>query len=362
MQGFAEILIETCGDSEQGRTKEFLERISTAAARMDRLIADALNYSRSVRQELPLEDVDAEALLRGMLDSYPELQPEKAHIRVEGRLPTVLANQAGLTQCFSNLLGNAVKFVRPGELPRIRVWASDRDGWVRIWVEDNGIGISREMLPRVFDMFSRASKAYEGTGIGLALVRKVVQRMGGRVGVESEEGKGSRFWIELKGGEAKARGVQAPAFSAARGGGEGTVLYVEDEEGDAHFMKQAFRRNGLAERIRLVRDGRAAIDYLSGAREYSDRETYPVPALVLLDLNLPQVPGFQVLKWIRNHPDYARTPVVVFTSSTREDDRVKARELGAHDFIAKPSSWLGFVQVVETLKATWLAQTPNGAP
>ena len=179
-----------------------MERISVSAARMDRLITDALEYSRSVRQELPLEEVDAGGLLRGMLDTYPELQPAKAHIQVEN-LPPVLANEAGLTQVFSNLLGNAVKFVKPGEKPEIRVRAeiladtSDSAGprWVRIWVEDEGIGISKEMLPRVFDMFSRGNKSFEGTGIGLALVRKVTHRMGGRTGVESEPGKGSRFWV-----------------------------------------------------------------------------------------------------------------------------------------------------------------------
>src|SRR5262249_34561557 len=155
------------------------------------LITDALNYSRLVRQELPLTDVGTGGLLRGMLDSYPELQPSKAHIQVEGELPVVLGNEAGLTQCFSNLLENAVKFVKPGQKPQIRVWADEREGWSRIWVEDKGIGISKEMLPRVFDMFSRGSKSYEGTGIGLALVRKVAQRMGGRAGAESEEGNGS---------------------------------------------------------------------------------------------------------------------------------------------------------------------------
>jgi signal transduction histidine kinase len=87
--------------------------------------------------------------------------------------------------------------VRPGERAQIRVWSEERDGWARIWVEDQGIGIPREMLPRVFDMFSHGGGGYEGTGIGLALVRKVVLRMGGRLGVESEEGRGSRFWIEL---------------------------------------------------------------------------------------------------------------------------------------------------------------------
>jgi signal transduction histidine kinase len=102
-----------------------------------------------------------------------------------------------LTQCFSNLLGNAVKFRKPGQTPEIRIWAEQRDRWARIWVEDNGIGISKSMLPRVFDMFSRGHRTHEGTGIGLALVRKVMDRMGGKTGVESEEGKGSRFWLEL---------------------------------------------------------------------------------------------------------------------------------------------------------------------
>ena len=197
MKGFGELVSDLCATCEHHERREFIRKIMISAERMDRLITDALNYSRSVRQELPLEDVDAGALLRGMLDNYPELQPTKAHIRIEGELPVVVGNPAGLTQCLSNLLGNAVKFVKPGEKAEICVRADHRDGWARIWVEDKGIGIPKEMLPRVFDMFSRGSRNYEGTGIGLALVRKVAQRMGGRVGVESEPGKGSRFWVEL---------------------------------------------------------------------------------------------------------------------------------------------------------------------
>jgi PAS domain S-box-containing protein len=359
MRGFAEMAGVMCDGSEAGRAKEFLERISTAAERMDRLIADALNYSRTVRQELPLEEVDAEALLRGMLDSYPDLRPEKARIQVEGRLPVVLANQAGLTQVFSNLLGNAVKFVKPGERPHIRVRASQvlkhsqHGERVRIWVQDKGIGISKDMLPRVFDMFTRGSKDYEGTGIGLALVRKVAQRMGGKVGVESEEGQGSRFWIELSCGKAKAGGAQTAVPTGAEAG-EGTVLYVEDEESDATFMERAFKGKGLERKLRWVGSGRVAIDYLSGSGKFGDREKYPVPALVLLDLNLPQVSGFGVLEWMRNSPNYVRTPVVMFSSSTREDDRVKAKALGADEFVAKPSSGLKFGEVVEWLRERWL--------
>jgi signal transduction histidine kinase len=183
---------------------------------MDCLIKDALDYSRSVRQELPLEDVDTDRLLWGMLESYPELQASRLHVQVVGRLPVVRGNQAGLTQCLSNLLENAVKFAKPEQVPEIRVWAevaeSPKQGaqasaaaWIRIYVEDKGIGIAAGLLPRVFDMFSRGNKKAAGTGIGLALVRKVTQRMGGRVGVESEEGVGSRFWLELQKAEPAGR-------------------------------------------------------------------------------------------------------------------------------------------------------------
>jgi CheY-like chemotaxis protein len=313
-----------------------------------------------MRQELPLRDVDAGAVLRGMLESYPELQPSGAHIQVEGELPVVLGNEAGLTQCFSNLLGNAVKFVRPGQKPQVRVWAEERDGWARLWVEDKGTGISKEMLPRVFEVFSRGNKDYEGTGIGLALVRKMTQRMGGRAGVESEEGKGSRFWIELKLGEARAKLERVKVAPPEPNGG--TVLYVEDEENDALLMSRAFAGKGLESALRVVVDGRAAIEYLSGAGQYGNRKEYPVPSVVLLDLNLPQVPGFEVLKWMRKHPDYARTPVVVFSSSTREDDRVKALELGASEFVSKPGSWLEFGEVVEGLRARWMGAAEARGP
>ena len=110
----------------------------------------------------------------------------------------------------------------------------------------------------------------------------------------------------------------------------------------------------------MVTDGRAAMDYLSGAGDYGDREKYPVPGLVLLDLNLPQIGGFQVLQWIRNNPDYARTPVVMFSSSTREDDRVRAKDLGADEFVAKPSSGLKFGEVVERLEGRWMGKGRGG--
>ncbi len=201
MQGFADLIEEECAGCVRNTAQQYFRRIRAASTRMDQLIQDSLNYSKAVRDEIPTEPVDLGELLAGLLETYPNLQPEKADIQLAGELPTVLGSAAALTQCFSNLLGNAVKFVTLGVHPRVRVWA-EVDGaasaMVRIWIQDNGIGVPKNQHQRIFGMFQRATKDYEGTGVGLAIVQKVVQRMGGQVGVESEEGKGSRFWLLLR--------------------------------------------------------------------------------------------------------------------------------------------------------------------
>jgi signal transduction histidine kinase len=210
MEAFGKILMEENAPQLDPAGKDFLRRIVDSARRMDQLITDSLSYSKIVRGEMELSPVDVGALLRGMIESYPEFQPPKAEIELAGDIPLVLGNQAALTQCFSNLLGNAVKFVAPDKLPKIRVWPEVRQktgpeqsiasetGLVRIYVEDNGIGIPPEFREKIFAMFQKLSKNYQGTGIGLALVKKVVERMKGRVGVESAPDQGSRFWVELR--------------------------------------------------------------------------------------------------------------------------------------------------------------------
>jgi signal transduction histidine kinase len=215
MQGFASMLTEECNAELGTSGKEYLRRIAKSANRLDALILDVLNYSKLIRAELNLEGVDAHAFIQGIVESYPNLQPPVADIKLEDRLPSVLVNPAAFTQIISNLLGNAVKFVAPGNKPQVRVWAeavplpdqkangnppgSTSGRRVRLWIEDNGIGIPADAHERIFLMFQRIhpSGQFEGTGIGLTIVRKAVQRMGGEVGVVSELGKGSKFWIEL---------------------------------------------------------------------------------------------------------------------------------------------------------------------
>lgn len=172
-------------------------------ARLDRMIQEVLCYTRLSRHEICIERLDVDRLVRDIILERPEFQLPRAEIIVKTPLLPMQGHEASLTQCLTNLLGNAVKFV-PGEVtPRVRIFNETVGGAVRLWIEDNGIGIPAELQPKLFEMFYRinSDKDYEGTGIGLAIVRKAVQRMGGTLGVESEPGRGSRFWVQLPKGD-----------------------------------------------------------------------------------------------------------------------------------------------------------------
>jgi signal transduction histidine kinase len=197
MQSFAKILADECGNAVNAVGKDCIRRIITSAQRMDELIADVLNYSRVIQSDTNAEPIDLDRLLRGILESYPGLQAPGVEIVADGPFPPVMGNEAGLTQCISNLLGNAVKFVAPGTFPRVRIWWEARGTRIRLFFQDVGIGIERASHERIFEIFQRLSRSCEGTGIGLAIVKKAIERMGGSVGLDSEPDKGSTFWLEL---------------------------------------------------------------------------------------------------------------------------------------------------------------------
>lgn len=198
LQGFSDVLLADYADKLDAEGQSFLLRISKSAGRMDKLIQDVLSYSRVVRGEWPLEPVDVAQLLRGIAETYPMLAPENADITLEGDFPLVLGSEAMLMQIFSNLLGNAVKFVPSGTKPRIRVWAEPRGERLCLFVRDNGIGIAPDQHEKIFRIFHQGGKNFEGTGIGLAIVKKAVERMNGRVGVDSNLGQPTTFWIDVQ--------------------------------------------------------------------------------------------------------------------------------------------------------------------
>ena len=182
---------------EDGRL--YVERLQKAARRVQALVTDLLQYASVLDKETPLAEVDVEKLLRTVLQDFSETPAGRAaEMQSVTRPGRVMGHAATLQLVVANLLGNAAKFVRPGEQARIRLTVEETPETIRILVADRGIGIPPQALEKIFRPFERLQGgAYAGSGMGLAIVKKAVERMSGRVGVESVAGRGSRFWLEL---------------------------------------------------------------------------------------------------------------------------------------------------------------------
>lgn len=199
MNSYSQALLEDYAPQLDDTAKEYLNRIQRSSQRMERLTHDVLMYSRLVRSEVVLAKIDLREVMLDVVDQYEELQPPKAVIEIAPDLGRVIGHEVSLGQCLTNLLTNAVKFVAPGVKPQVKVFAEKRADKVRLWIEDNGIGIASEHQSRIFLIFERlhGREQYEGTGMGLAIVRKAMEKMGGSCGVTSDGKSGSRFWVEL---------------------------------------------------------------------------------------------------------------------------------------------------------------------
>jgi PAS domain S-box-containing protein len=199
---YARILVEDFGTSLGETGQDYAHRIINAAEKLDRLVQDLLSHVSLSRTDLPLEKVEmSTAITQVRADFSEEIHKVHAKVAMGSIEGIVLAHEPSLNLIIANLLSNALKYCKPGVPPAIAIRTDNRpDGMLRLWIEDEGIGIKPEYHERIFGVFQRLHTAdtYPGTGIGLALVRKGLERMGGHVGVESELGKGSRFWIDLR--------------------------------------------------------------------------------------------------------------------------------------------------------------------
>lgn len=238
MRGFSEMLIAEAGQSLSAQSQDYARRINESAHFMDALLRDLLAFSRISQQHVELTPVHLQPVVASVLARLQkEIQEKHARVESSGPWPVVLAHEPTLAQVLFNLVSNALKFVAPGVPPQIHLrveerieglmdkWISGSVGnpppthlstqppiqsstppppptaWVRVWVEDNGPGIAPDYQAQIFGLFTRLDgDKYAGTGIGLAIVQKGVERLGGRAGVESAVGQGSRFWFELQPG------------------------------------------------------------------------------------------------------------------------------------------------------------------
>ncbi len=211
MQGFSQLLVQMHAGNLGPTGCDYANYIDDAAQKMDRLLTDLLAFSHLSQQEMELAPVSLENVVESALEACESERFAKAvTIDCARTWPHVYAHAATLRQVMFNLINNAVKFVAD-TAPHVTLRAERREGGiVRVWVEDNGIGIPPEFQDRIFRVFQRlhTAAAYPGTGIGLSIVQKGMERMRGRVGLESTPRAGSKFWIEL---------TEAPAMGSAPG-------------------------------------------------------------------------------------------------------------------------------------------------
>jgi PAS domain S-box-containing protein len=193
-----------------GDAQRFIERTTAAVGRMQALIRDLLAYSRVGTRGDHFEAIDCDSVLRDVLDNLHAAIAETGAAVTHDPLPVVAGDPSQIRQLFQNLIGNAIKF-RRDEPPRVHVGAHAADGRWRMCVRDNGIGFEAEYAERIFVIFQRlhSRRTYPGTGVGLAICKKIVERHGGRMWVESEVGKGSTFWFDLPADEVADSGAAA---------------------------------------------------------------------------------------------------------------------------------------------------------
>ncbi|MEO6035148.1 MAG: ATP-binding protein [Verrucomicrobiota bacterium] len=208
VRGYVEAMVEDGQGELTAKSREYIDLILKSIFRLDSLTEDILTYGQLSQIASPKTPVHLDDLLKDIISLNPALEVPGV-VTIAMPLHTPIAERPLLSQCLTNLLDNAVKFVPAGVAPRIVVRTelktekanagTAESHWVRIYVEDNGIGISSEYHDRIFGIFERLGREgdFPGTGIGLAIVTKAMQRMGGRVGLSSESGQGAKFWIEL---------------------------------------------------------------------------------------------------------------------------------------------------------------------
>jgi PAS domain S-box-containing protein len=328
IQAFGERLQTKYGAGLEEEAQDYLTRMQKAAGRMRSLIQDLLAYSRVTTKTRPFTPVDLDTTARAVLADLA-IRLEETGGRVEiGDLPTIAADAMQMRQLFQNLIANALKFHRDDEPPIVRIYtqrpaqkAHAQEGQlVCVVVEDNGIGFDEKYAERIFAPFERlhTQNKYGGTGIGLAICRKIAERHGGSISVTSVPGQGSKFLIELALRQIEVESTVESAADSMQ------VLVVDDVKDTRQLLDMAF---GLAgHRTATASSGTEALELI--AKQRFDA--------VVLDIEMPHMDGWEVLEAIRLLPFGAQVPVILFTAHQDPDMEARAREAGAYALLNKP--------------------------
>ncbi|MBI5949513.1 MAG: PAS domain S-box protein [Chloroflexi bacterium] len=345
--GFAQVLQLDPLDEPQ---TEAVDHILKAGRHLLELIDEVLDISRieAGRLSLSIEPVHAGQLLTDTLALIRPLADQR-QITIQAEDAAchdyILADRQRLKQVLLNLLSNAIKYNRIGG--RVQVTCPPVEAGLRLMVTDTGPGLPPDKLQRLFNPFDRLGAevtGVEGTGLGLALSKHLVEAMGGTIGVESTPGIGSSFWVELPLAEAPAA-LPGPEPTAEPGGAvtspkieRHTILYIEDNLSNLHLMERILtHRHGF--RLVAAMQGSLGLDL---AREHH-------PDLILLDLHLPDMPGEVVLRELQLNPATSDIPVVILSADASRGQVARLLDAGARAYLTKPFDVAEFLSVTDSI-------------
>ena len=341
---------------DRGQVEDYLKKISVSSQHLLSLINDVLDMSRIESGKVTLEakPVHLPELVHELRDIVQAVVSEKDlsltldTVGVENE--DVIADPLRLEQILINVLANAVKFTPDGG--QISLWIVQKDtapaGYAdfEFHIKDNGIGMSEEFQKHIFEQFARERTStvskIQGTGLGMAITKSLVDMMGGRITVKSEQGKGSEFTISLRFpiGEAKT-GQTPPAAKASAFTGK-KLLVVEDNELNLEIASTLLKEAGFE--VDTAENGKIAVEKVEAAS--ADRYD-----LILMDIQMPEMDGYEATRRIRALPDTkkAALPIVAMTANAFEDDRKNALRAGMNGHIAKPLDIQKLFQVLSEL-------------
>lgn len=350
--GFAQLL--EMGDLTVGQIKS-VAHINKSGRHLLSLINDVLDISRieSGRVSMSIEPVPLQDVFEEVNDLIRPFVAEPG-IRVniepiDDALKFVIADKQSLKQILLNLMNNSVKYNVPGGSITLKTQLVEQPSGkskIRILVKDSGIGIPGNKLSALFTPFERVGadkSGIEGTGLGLAVVKKLTELMHGEVGVESTPGVGSTFWIQLDIPEVvitnNELGPEAVNPTLPGAGRKGTVLYVEDNESNIEFVRQLLAMSRPGIRVEYATDGIGLIDKVVDIQ----------PDIVLMDLNLPEISGSDLLTELKNDVRTSAVPVVILSADAMQKRMNELLKLGAYAYITKPIDINGLLSVLDEI-------------
>jgi len=314
------------------KLKKHIQHINKAGDHLLTLIDDVLDLAKieSGKISIPVKPTNLQEVLKECESLIiPIAQDAGVNLSFNPHVDYIVsAEHTSLKQALLNLLSNAVKYNRKQGAIQVSYEVKDNNR-LRINVIDTGKGLSTEQQQKLFKPFERLGAEFsdvKGTGIGLTIARDLIQMMGGTVGAESTEGKGSNFWIELLLSDEQTGALPATTQLSENQSTSGlNIVYVEDDQVNAHLMSEIIKRM-TSHRLTVARTGSEGLELIQQQQ----------PDVVLLDISLPDMDGYEVLKQMRAHPQMKDIPTIAVTANAMMNDVKRGQEAGFDNYMVKP--------------------------